>query len=724
MVTLNLYVEDALTNLQEIDTSNQRADALEKMIFQIKAGPDAQRLKNEIHLALSICYLEMAICIYLAKKDNDTAYHLALMGSGYLKMCQRIDKDTPKYSDFIKTQMRYCFLRSLLVTPEDSVYIIHHIPSTEESVDFMPNINSPDDLFIIIDLLHREGLMDPAMSAYQGLIAIAGFTQPGHQLEKDTRLILMTDALKRLTPSHPCYQELQTSYTKYLKELTKTPLTLVKKNIFMISKWYMQALMSLCDKWFILQVKNDYLFQPSRLFQSVSNINFSKQYTHTETFPPQIINDNSPISFNLSITEQELIKFIGHLHPLQISVGTSPASPAFVIDLALQKHGYIDKDFRYAGDNKLKELADPKTAFYFFQTIKDLAAKYGVVLREDEIKQLIPQLYSDIKIRVGATNFFRQFYFEALPFNTAFYLLNKSLASIKNYLMLDFPLFADAYNETKALVSNSFYIHMENHHILSTNVSSHEKLGHHKNYCERLIQYVVANKTQVLLQIQAYDLGLSHAIYGILEPIIEQDTQNVIGIQLVISNGGLGCEHHTSHKSPKRKPTFGERMPMTWKDSDWEFYVDHAASPPPAVKYKGVKINDISNEGMMKSFCYYLMICCGGYYLTHQNKICTTESFINAIYDPKLHAIKNKDWIKQPNLDSLVSFDIEQYMPQQIMGNCTVYNAMYAIKYAKNLNALQIWYLTYVIEAGIDELCSLLKMSPSPSLHSNPGFSS
>lgn len=709
MATINLYIENELNSLQEISTINNDIDKLEKILSNVKPGPHARRLKSEIYLKMSDYYINMAIFIYL-KGDNDKAYHLVRIGDAYLNKCMDINIKSEKYIELQRARMRYYFLFAILKEPR-TYFVIYDVFDIGEAVSFsLATRRNITNFFIFLDQLHREGLMDSTMCAYQALIALAGFVRSDEKLTKDNRLVLMTDSLKRLNPTHPCYQELQTKYNEYLENLPRIPLAISNKNIFSLSKWYRFSLMDLCDNWFILKTKNKFLYQPSRLLKSVSGIDFNKEYNFSESYPASALKDSKEIAFNISVTELELVKFISHLHPLSFSLGSSPFSPTFIIDLALKKHGYLDKYFRYAGDDKLKELKDPKEAFLLFQTIKDFSAKYKFVLREDEIKPLIFRLYSDFNQKISALTFFRQFYFEALHFNTAFYLLMKSMASLKSCLVLDIPLFKDAYKEVNKLISTSFYMHMEGYQILSDTSDIRDKLSKHKLYCERLIEYVITKKTQVLLQIQVYDPSLGHAIYGILEPVIQENMGNVIGLQLIISNGGLGSENHARGKAPKKVESIDERIPMSWQYTNWSFFVDRTVkSSSKPVKYKGVKVNNITpNSAEMKAFCYYLMVCCGGYYLTQQKKICTAEYLIKVIYEPNTNLIKHSQWIKRPCLKPLVFFDVEQDMPEQVMGNCTVYNAMHAIRYAKKLNGLQFWYLNYVIEGGLDEVYSSL----------------
>jgi hypothetical protein len=722
MVHFYYYLEEDLLKINEIRSINRESEKLEKMLLDIKPGEHAQEVKNQVNLALSMCYFKMALFVFV-NKNNNAAYHLARVGSVYLQKCHLMPRESTKYPDFIKTQMRYCFLLGIIKEPLDLIesLTIYEIPGSEQEIGLVSDLTGSNHLFAITDALHREGLMDSAMSAYQGFIAVAGFTYPSDTLKKLERLILMTDALSRVAPTHPCHSELQASYKRHLANLENFPLAIHEPNLFMNSEWGYNAFMKLCDNWFLVKVKNPYLFEPSRSFKSVKNISFNNTHIRTESFPSTLIHGGKDIEFKITFTELELVKFVCHLHSLNITLGTTPNSPLFIIDLALQKLGYIDKEFRYAGDEK---LTDPKELFLLFQTIKDLAPKYGCILKEDLIKEELNHLYAGMKQVMSATDFFRRFYFEAFHFNTAFYFLYKSMLTPKTDLTLNVNVLEKPYEEAKELVARSFPIHMQVYQLLSSNDPPKNKMATHKTYCENLMQYVIDHEIPLLLQIQVYGADLSHAIYGILEPVFAPDMNDkVIGIQLVISNGGQGCEHHALHKNVLKPGDYGERLPHYWQNTEWKFYTANFPQSSTAIKYRGIKITDLADKTSMQAFCYYLMLCCGGYYLSYQKKICTAESFIEAIYDPSAHPIKSSDWVKPPDLDSLVFFDLDKDMPKQVMGNCTVYNALHAIRYAKNLTQSQIWYLTYRVENGMDELCSSLKVanSPTPNLI-NPKF--
>lgn len=720
-LTFEVYLEKKFRSMQDVSFIENRLEDFKKKLSQLSSS---KKVRAHNYFELSECYTEKAVWLFLNTNDINSAYQAAFTGYHYFNALIKIGQNFISEADFYKTLLRYVFLFSFL-NPVSKVDVEDLIV-----IEYQPELSPPSTIahFLqVVDALHKLSLLDSEIASYQGYLAATKYKGFLSILE---RLTLIADALIRLD-NHPCRQELEVTYNQCLNIIKYFPFTYKKENRFLNTSWGVKIFLRLCDNWIMQKVKNKPMFRPSRELRPLSSTTvttFSQLFKIKEFY---LDAKGRKIDFEITVFEHEFIRFISHLHPVAVTMGTSTSNPAFIVDLALQQQGFLDPQFRFSAKKPLKRLEESREKVQLFQAIKTIAPKFGCRINEEELKKHISTLYKDTKQRLGAIEFFLRHNFESFDFTKALLFLYKGLSHDHLYLPTPdqsqecFEQLRQSFEKVKNLMEQSFHINMHINAIIDNDkMSDKEKILCLKEFCEALIKNIVQNDVKIILQIQVRGKETSHAIYGILEATT--NAANVVdGIQLVLSNGGYGCRSFEPEDRKKRirhvkrnkstKPLVEERVPISWHSStNWTVYLgEQSLAPNDYVPYKAIKIAKDNNKSSWQTFCNYLVVCCSGKLLTASPKnICLPDQFMDCLYNPKNTHAAITSLIELPNLNSLAIVNVGASLPKQLLGNCTVHNAMYAIKYAAELSEMEFWFVTTMLEVGVDEWQTSLVSKP------------
>lgn len=535
-------------------------------------------------------------------------------------------------------------------------------------------------LMHVLDNLCCNNLLDSKLSAYLAFIAIDGFDG---ELKFKSVLVFLALVARRLDLHHQSYPYVKKYYNECLAKVQTLPYD--DQDNFLKYKCYLQGRIYLFDDWLMSQMRYKFLFQPSRemRFPEHSHQEFSVRIEFKS------LNDALLKHRDFLIKDRTLIKFIGHFHNRIFQCGAPPGSPLYLIDITLKQEGIFDPTLSPINFEGLKRLKDPTQASKLLSKIKSLAPQYNVGIGDErELTEGIKNLYEESISRYSALDYFRRFYFEEIDFLEASFLLYKSLDHDMKYIQTEFlSLAIEKFKAVRELLRYSYLLNETINVIYSANAEDQYLKEELKKICKRIIDRVSANK-KVLLQIQALDSQLSHAIYAIIELNDQGD------LQAVLCNGGLGSDNHTRVPPVDIVDEPSLLKVFRWQKTDWNMFSVEKPGNEPKIKYKII----LAKKSILRteeSFCRYLGRCISGKYYFGQLKY-SQEKFIKAIYNPNAQ-------INDSGLPDLIIADSQHSYPPQVMGNCTVQNAFYAIKYAVNLSSFEESLLKHMIECGIDK---------------------